>query len=46
MVIGKLAPLSLRAQPEEIATGAEVPPFSSEKAATALEWAEPDEKVK
>ena len=46
MVIGKLAGHPARAQPEEVATAAEVPPFSSEKAATAIEWAEPDDKAK
>jgi Na+-driven multidrug efflux pump len=46
MVIGRLAAPRPRAQPDEVASVAEVPPFSSEKAATAIEWAEPDEKVK
>src|SRR6185295_16327706 len=46
MVIGKLAGHPARAEPEEVATAAEVPPFSSEKAATAIEWGEPDEKAK
>ena len=46
MVIGKLAAHPARAQAEDVATAAEVPPFSSEKAATAIEWTEPEEKAK
>jgi hypothetical protein len=45
-VIDRLAAHQLRGHPEEVATVAEVPPFSSEKAATAIEWSEPDEKAK
>jgi len=45
-VVDRLAAHQLRGHPEEVATVAEVPPFSSEKAATAIEWSEPDEKVK
>jgi Na+-driven multidrug efflux pump len=46
-VINGLAAHQLRGHPEEIATVAAIPPFSSEKAATALDWTdEGHEEVK
>jgi putative MATE family efflux protein len=47
MVVGKLATHTIKPHPEEIpAVAPPVPPFSSGKAATAIDWADPEEKVK
>jgi putative MATE family efflux protein len=46
-IVDRVAARHARPHPDEVATVAPpIPPFSSGKAATALDWADPDEKMK
>jgi len=46
-IVDRVAARHARPHPDEVASVAPpIPPFSSGKAATALDWADPDEKIK
>ena len=46
-IVDRIAARHARPHPDEVASVAPpIPPFSSGKAATALDWADPDEKIK
>jgi hypothetical protein len=46
-IVNQIATRHATGHPEEIATvGLPIPPFASGKAATALDWADPEEQTK